>query len=250
VRRVAELDARPLETVEVYASTRRGKVTVAAYAPGWLEGQALLEANSVEIARSALKRIMPHLGGMAREDVTPDDVRRMLAALKKSSLSDGTVSRTLDVARQLLPKAATEGVRYRIKERRRAMLEDAGVRVTNAGNVPRLDPADVRRRRGRYRDLRARRPGHPASPGRGPADLRVERPCDARPGVPRRPGGAGGCVMTNLATRVDLRTMTSCCVRTAQRLPELPAEGDTAGCQYGKALEVADGRWRVSPARA
>ena len=65
---------------------------------------------------------MPHLGGKARDDVTPDDVRRMLAALKKSGLSDGTVSRTLDVARQLLPKAATDGVRYRIKERRRMQV--------------------------------------------------------------------------------------------------------------------------------
>ncbi|HUN30394.1 MAG TPA: site-specific integrase [Trebonia sp.] len=117
--RVAELDARPPDPVEIHPSQVRGKVTVAAYAPGWLEGQALLEANSVEIARSALKRIMPHLGGKAREEVTPDDVRRMLAALKKSGLSDGTVARTLDAARQLLPKAATEGVRYRIKERRR-----------------------------------------------------------------------------------------------------------------------------------
>lgn len=65
---------------------------------------------------------MPHLGSKAREDVTPDDVRRMLGALKKSGLSDGTVSRTLDVARQLLPKAATEGVKYRIKERRRMKI--------------------------------------------------------------------------------------------------------------------------------
>ena len=119
---VAEFDANPPEPVEVYPRERRGKVTVAGYAPGWLDGQALLEANSVEIARSALKRMMPHLGSKAREDVTPDDVRRMLAALKKSGLSDGTVSRTLDVARQLLPKAATEGVRYRIKERRRRRI--------------------------------------------------------------------------------------------------------------------------------
>jgi integrase len=117
--RVAELDARPPEPVEAYPVEKRGKVTVAGYAPGWLEAQALLEANSVEIARSALKRIRAHLGSKARDDVTPDDVRRMLAALKKSGLSDGTVSRTLDVARQLLPKAATEDVRFRIKERRR-----------------------------------------------------------------------------------------------------------------------------------
>jgi integrase len=120
--KVAELDVTPLETIELYPATTRGKITVSAYAPRWVEGQELLEANSVEIARSALKRIRPHLGGMAREDVTPDDVRRMLAALKKSGLSDGTVSRTLDVARQLLPKAATEGVRDRIKERRRMRI--------------------------------------------------------------------------------------------------------------------------------
>jgi integrase len=119
---VAELDANPPTPIEVQPREIRGKVTVAAYAPGWLEGQALLEANSVEIARSALKRIMPHLGGKARDDVEPDDVRRMLAALKKSGLSDSTVSRTLDVARQMLPKSATDGVRFRIKERRRLMV--------------------------------------------------------------------------------------------------------------------------------
>jgi integrase len=55
----------------------------------------LLEANSVEIAKSALKRIMPHLGNKARE---------------------------LDVARQLLPKNATENVKFRIKERRRMRI--------------------------------------------------------------------------------------------------------------------------------
>jgi integrase len=116
---VAELDANLPDAVEVYPAVKRGRETVAGYAPAWLEGQELLEANSVEIARSALKRITPHLGSKAREDITPDDVRRMLAALKKSGLSDGTVSRTLDVARQVLPTSATEGVRYRIKERRR-----------------------------------------------------------------------------------------------------------------------------------
>ena len=119
---VAELDARPLEYPEVFSKERRGKVTVAGYAPGWLDGQVLLEANSVEIAKSAMKRIMPHLGSKALDEVAPDDVRRMLGALKKSGLSDGTVSRTLDVARQLLPKSATEGVRFRIKERRRMKI--------------------------------------------------------------------------------------------------------------------------------
>ena len=78
---VAELDANPPRPVAVYRQEVRGKITVAGYAPGWLEGQELLEKNSVEIARSALKRIIPHLGAMTRDEVTPDDVRRMLAAL-------------------------------------------------------------------------------------------------------------------------------------------------------------------------
>ena len=112
---VAELDANPPRTIEAYATSKRGLATVAAYAPRWLEGQALLEANSVEIAKSALNRIMPHLGGKARDEVTPDDVRRMLAALKKSGLSDGTVSRTLDVAgsscRRPRTKASSTGSR-------------------------------------------------------------------------------------------------------------------------------------------
>jgi integrase len=117
---LAEALAKP-RAVE-YPAQKRGKETVAGHAPGWLEGQALLEANSVEIARSALKRIMPHLGSKARDEVTPDDVRKMLADLKRSGLSDSTVARTLDVARQLLPKSATEDVKFRIKERRRLKI--------------------------------------------------------------------------------------------------------------------------------
>jgi integrase len=141
----AELDANPPEPVDVYPVGRRGKTTVAAYAPGWLDGQELLETNSVEIAKSARKRIMPHLGGKAREDVAPDDVRRMLAALKRSGLSDGTVSRTLDVARQLLPKAATDGVRYRIKERRRMKAAPCGLHDGGQVGRNRRHPWDRRR---------------------------------------------------------------------------------------------------------
>jgi hypothetical protein len=40
--KVAELDANPPEPVEAHPREIRGRVTVAAYAPGWLEGQALL----------------------------------------------------------------------------------------------------------------------------------------------------------------------------------------------------------------
>jgi hypothetical protein len=70
---LAEALANSPRAVE-WPTQKRGRETVAGYAPGWLEGQALLEANSVEIARSALKRIMPHLGSKAREDVAPEHV--------------------------------------------------------------------------------------------------------------------------------------------------------------------------------
>jgi hypothetical protein len=55
--------------------------------------------------------------------------------------------------------------------------------------------------------------------------------------------------MTNLATRVDLSTMTGCCVRAAQSQPGLPGEGDTVACgTCGRALKVVNGRWRGLPA--
>jgi hypothetical protein len=44
---------------------------------------------------------------MAREDVTPDDVREMLRALKKSGLRDATISATLDLARRTLRRTSS-----------------------------------------------------------------------------------------------------------------------------------------------
>lgn len=55
---------------------------------------------------------------MACEDVTPDDVKKMLKALKKSGLRDATIAATLDLARELLGKQACADVRYRIRDRR------------------------------------------------------------------------------------------------------------------------------------
>lgn len=115
---VAELDARPPRAVEVHPVQKRGKVTVAAYAPEWLENQDLLESTSRETYGRTADRIVRHLGGMAREDVTPDDVRKMIRALKKDGLRDATISATLDLARGLLGKQACADVRYRIKDRR------------------------------------------------------------------------------------------------------------------------------------
>jgi integrase len=119
--KVAELDANPPESVEVYATSKRGRLTVAGYAPGWLAGQ-ILEETSREAYGNAVKRIIRHIGGMARDDISPDDVRKMLKAMEKSGLADATIACTLAVARPLLGKAACEGIRFRIKGRREMLV--------------------------------------------------------------------------------------------------------------------------------
>lgn len=119
--KVAELDANPPESVEVYATSKRGRLTVAGYAPGWLDGQ-VLEETSREAYGNAVKRIIRHLGGMARDDVTSDDVRKMLRALERADLADATIACTLAVARPLLGKAACEGVTFRIKDQREMLV--------------------------------------------------------------------------------------------------------------------------------
>lgn len=119
--KVAELDANPPETVEVYATSKRGRLTVAGYAPGWLASQ-ILEETSRESYGNAVKRIIRHLGCMPREDIAPDDVRKMLKALERAGLADATIACTLAVARPLLGKAACEGITFRIKDQHEMLV--------------------------------------------------------------------------------------------------------------------------------
>ena len=107
----------PKPPAEVQPVSKRGRVTVAGHVPGWLADQ-LLEETSHETYRRTAARIVKHLGGMARDDVGPDDIRRMLKALQKQGLADATISATLDLARSMLGDAACAGVTYRIKDRR------------------------------------------------------------------------------------------------------------------------------------
>ena len=95
----AEAVANPPKPVEVYPAQKRGRITGSPRTPRkWLENQ-VLEETSRETYRRTADRIVRHLGGMAREEVTPDDVRKMIRALKKSGLRDATISATLDLAR-------------------------------------------------------------------------------------------------------------------------------------------------------
>jgi integrase len=113
----AEAVANPPVPAEVHATQKRGKATVAAHAPRWLAKQ-IIEETSRETYRRTSARIVAHLGGMAVDDVGPDDIRRMLKALRRQGLADATVSATLDLARSMLGDVACADVTYRIRDRR------------------------------------------------------------------------------------------------------------------------------------
>lgn len=113
----AEAVANPPRPTQVHAAVKRGRPTVAAHVPAWLDAQ-LIEETSRETYRRTAARIVRHLGGMERDDVGPDDIRRMLKALQKQGLADATISATLDLARSMLGDASCAGVSYRIRGRR------------------------------------------------------------------------------------------------------------------------------------
>jgi integrase len=117
---VAELDANPPKPVEVYPKERRGKITVAAYAPKWLDNE-VLEDTSRETYRRTLNRLVKHVGDVPRDEVTPDHIKRMIKVLRKDGLADATISATVDLARSMLGEAACAGVNFRIKDRREMM---------------------------------------------------------------------------------------------------------------------------------
>ena len=66
----------------VYASEKRGRVTVAGYAPRWLATHPL-EPASREAYESMTKHLIKHLGDRAVAEVEPAHVRAMLRAVEK-----------------------------------------------------------------------------------------------------------------------------------------------------------------------
>ena len=84
----AEALANPPAMVLIYSTEKRGKVTVAGYGPGWLEGHRL-EASSREGYGSRLKHVIRELGTKTLADLEPADIRAFLRKLEKSKLSSG-----------------------------------------------------------------------------------------------------------------------------------------------------------------
>jgi integrase len=95
--KVAELDAKPLEYPEVHAKERRGRVTVAAHAPKWLDG-LLVEPNTRLAYGLSLKHIIACIGGTAVADADDDDIRKIIRHMEKLGLADNTIRHALVVA--------------------------------------------------------------------------------------------------------------------------------------------------------
>jgi integrase len=105
----AEALANPPETTMVYASEKRGKVTVAGYGPGWLEGHRL-EASSREGYKTRLNHVIRELGTSTLAELEPADIRAFLRKLERSKLSSGTVRHIRTTLNEMLKCAVIDGL--------------------------------------------------------------------------------------------------------------------------------------------
>jgi integrase len=122
----AEAVANPPKAAEVHPASKRGKVTVAAYAPKWLDVQAL-EPNTRATYENSVKHIVKRIGGLAVADVQTDDIRGVVKYLEQLGRADATISHVVTVAFLMFEAAARskvcetnpcDPVKVRIKDQR------------------------------------------------------------------------------------------------------------------------------------
>jgi hypothetical protein len=92
-----------------YRTEKRGKVTVAGYGPGWLEGHRL-EASSREGYKSRLNHVIRELGTRTLAELEPADIRAFLRKLERSRLSSGTVRHIRTTLNEMLKCAVIDGL--------------------------------------------------------------------------------------------------------------------------------------------
>ncbi|HEX3960815.1 MAG TPA: hypothetical protein VHZ03_30045 [Trebonia sp.] len=106
---VADLEASPPEPVEAQPVEKRGRITVAAYAPKWLDG-LLVEHNTRLAYGLSVKHIVKCMGGLAVADVEPDDIRGLIRYMEKLGRADNTIQDAVVVA-DLMFRAARPKLR-------------------------------------------------------------------------------------------------------------------------------------------
>jgi integrase len=92
----AEALANPPESIEAHPAQKRGKITVAAYGPKWLDG-LLVEPNTRLAYGLSLKHIIHCIGSLTVADVDGDDIRKVIRHMEKLGLADNTIRHALVV---------------------------------------------------------------------------------------------------------------------------------------------------------
>jgi integrase len=108
--RHAEAVANPPVPVEAHPGTRRGKITIAGYAPKWLEGLSL-EPNTRTTYNNSVKHIVKVIGSVPVADVTPDDIRKVQKHLENLGRADSTRHHVNVVAFLIFEAASRSGLR-------------------------------------------------------------------------------------------------------------------------------------------
>ena len=85
--KLAEAGMMPVKTVAVYSKTVRGKITVAAYAPGWLPSHPMAPHARYVYEQVIRCHILPALGVLVLADVTTADVRGLFRPLEAQGTS-------------------------------------------------------------------------------------------------------------------------------------------------------------------
>jgi integrase len=105
--------ACPAQGRAVYRTEKRGKITVAGYAPKWLDGHRL-EATSRESYGSLIKHIVKGLGNTALADLDPAAVRSFFRKLEDNGkLSTATVRHVRTVLSEMCRTAVVDGLMSR-----------------------------------------------------------------------------------------------------------------------------------------
>lgn len=106
------IDPRPAQTEMLHPSSRRGKTTVAAYAPTWLAGHRL-EPTSKATYQAMLKHITRELGSVTLADLDAPRCRAFIRQAEAAGLSGSTVGLIMTVLRAMCETAVADGLMAR-----------------------------------------------------------------------------------------------------------------------------------------
>lgn len=101
------IDPRPAQTGMLYPSARRGRITLAGYAPGWLSGHRL-EPTSRATYEAQLKHIIRDLGSVPLADLDAPKCRSFIRQVEATGLSSSTTGLIMTVLRAMCETAVAD----------------------------------------------------------------------------------------------------------------------------------------------